>query len=70
MIKYLPLTSRLDGAIEGDLNIKKRSVKEKQRKNSSLLSSAMRGDYTIEPLVYGVHHRGIRLVELFGVPSD
>ena len=28
------------------LDIKKRSIKEKQQKNSSFMSSAMRGDYT------------------------
>ena len=51
-------------------DIKKRSVKGKQQKNSSLLSSAMKGDYTLEHLAYGVHHRGVRLVELVKYPLD
>ena len=52
------------------LNLKNISVKEKQRKNSLLMSSIMIGDYTLEPLAYGSHHRGARLVELFEAPSS
>ena len=52
-------------AFKSALNIKNRSVKEKQQKNSSLLNSAMRGDYTLKPLDYGTHHIGVQLVELF-----
>ena len=29
----------------------------------------MRGDYTLKPLAYGVHHGGVILVELFEAPS-
>ena len=47
------------------LDIKKINVKEKQRNNSSLLSSPIRGYYTLETLNYGVHHRGLQLVDLF-----
>ena len=47
------------------LNTKNRSVKDKRQKNSSLLSSDMRGDYTLKPLAYGVYHRDILLVEIF-----
>ena len=32
------------------------------------LGYAMRGYYTLEPLVYGFHHRGIRLVEIVEYP--
>ena len=52
-----------------DLNLKNRSVKEKQRKNSSFLSSAMRGYYAFKPLTYDDHHRGFRLVEISEAPS-
>ena len=51
-------------------NIKNRSIKEKRRKNISLMSFAMRGDYTLEPLAYVDHHRGVQLVELFEAPLD
>ena len=51
------------------LDIKKRSVKEKRQNNSSLLSYTMRGEYNFRHLAYGVHHRGVQLVELLGAPS-
>ena len=41
------------------LNIKKISVKNKQQKNISLLSSTMRRDYTLEHFPYGTHHRDV-----------
>ena len=47
------------------LYLKNISVKGKQRNNSSLLSSATRGDYTLKPLAYGVHNRGVQLIEIF-----
>ena len=25
----------------------------------------MKGDYILEPLAYGVHHRGVQLVDIF-----
>ena len=34
----------------------------------SLLSYAMIGDCTLEPLTYGVHHRGLQLVEIVEYP--
>ena len=42
----------------------KRSAQGKTTRKSSFLSYAMRGDYTLKPLDYGVHHRGVQLVEL------
>ena len=30
----------------------------------------MRGDYTLDPLTYGTHHRGVQLIEIIEVPSD
>ena len=51
------------------LDVKKRSVKEKHQKNISLLSSYMRGKYILVPIDYGVHYRGVQLVELFEAPS-
>ena len=30
----------------------------------------MIGDYTLEPLAYGVHIIGVRLVEIFEAPSS
>ena len=41
------------------LDNKKRSITYKQQKNSSLLSSDMRGIYTLEPLTYGDHKSGV-----------
>ena len=35
---------------------------------TSLMSYAMRGDYTVKNLAYGIHTRGVRLVELVGAP--
>ena len=40
------------------------------RKDNSSLSSAIRGDYKLKPLVYGVHHRGNQLVEIVEATSD
>ena len=34
------------------------------------MSYDMGGDYTLEPLVYGVHNRGFRLVEIIEYPLD
>ena len=42
----------------------KRSAQGKTTRKSSFLSYAMRGDYTLKPLDYGVHHIGVQLVEL------
>ena len=53
--------------LKAALDTKKRSIKEKQQKNSSLLSYSMRRDYTLEPVDYDVHHRDVKLVELFDV---
>ena len=36
--------------------------------NTALLSYAMIGEYTLEPLFYGVHNRGVQLVELVEYP--
>ena len=52
------------------LDIKKRSVEDKRQKNSWLLSSTMRGEYTPKPLAYDVHHTVFRLVEIFEYPSS
>ena len=59
MTKYSPSTLRLYVAIEGGPQSKKYTAKEKQRKNSSLMSSAMIGDCTLEPIAYCTHHRGV-----------
>ena len=32
------------------------------------MSYTMRGDYTIKHLAYGVHHKGVRLVEIVEAP--
>ena len=34
------------------------------------MSDVMRGDYTLGPLAYGVHQKGVQLVELIEAPSD
>ena len=47
------------------LDIKKRSEKEKRRKNSSFLSSTIRVEYNLYSIAYGVRHIGLWLVELF-----
>ena len=41
-----------------------RSVQGTTTRKSSFLSYATRGDYTLEPLAYGIHHRSVRLVEI------
>ena len=33
-------------------------------RKSSFLSYATRGDCTLEPLAYGIHHRGVQLVDI------
>ena len=68
MIKHSPFIPRLDVAIEGGPRYQKEKQNKIRKNNSSSLSSAMRGEYTLEPLSYGVHHRGVRLVELFESP--
>ena len=34
------------------------------------MSSAMRGGYTLKTLAYGIHHKGVQLVEIFEAPSS
>ena len=68
MIKSLPLNPRMDGAIESDPQYQKYKCKNKQQKNSSLLSSTMRRDYTLENFPYGTHHRDVLLGEVFESP--
>ena len=34
------------------------------------MSSDMRGEYTLEPLTYSIHHRGVQLVDLVKYPMD
>ena len=71
MIKSWLFPPRLDGAIEGGPKYQKQKCKrETTKENSSFLSSAMRGDYTLEHCAYVIHHRGVILVELFGAPLD
>ena len=40
------------------------SVQGTTIRNISLLSYFMRGEYTLEPLAYGIHLIGVQLVEL------
>ena len=49
-----------------DFESKMISVQGTMIRKISLLSYATIGDYTLEPLAYGVHHRGVRLVDLVG----
>ena len=48
----------------------KRSIQVTMIRKSSLLSYYMRGDYTLEPLAYGVNCRGARFFLLVEAPSD
>ena len=47
--------------------IKKGRPRE-QQPETLVISYAMRGDYTLEPLANGIHHRSFRLVELTEAP--
>ena len=51
-------------------DLEKKSVQVTMTRKISFLSYAMIGEYFLEPLAYGVHQRGVRLIQLVESPLD